>query len=207
MLRICLFVILCFSAHREVNTRIELFANQDPSFLLVNKMYPTMPLTIFDTDKEQEIFLPVGLSEISESALSFQLFHSYYEGLHKNFYFEWNGDKRTRVLPEGDYLQARRGRKNILTGMTAHPIHNSLFIKIMYNGKCLEALKTKSRYRDAHPLRFVDCADSNYQRFKFVSHAKAVCVLGLEECTHRNEDIFRAEEVLRSRVHHFIINK
>lgn len=202
-----LYILTISASHDTVNNRHKLFDTQDPALLLVNKMYPTRPLTIYDTENEESINLPVGMSELQEESFPFQLFHSYYEGYLKNFYLQWNGDKKTRVVPEGDYLQARRGQRNVLTGMTAHSIPKSEFIKIMSEGKCLQATEKKSKYRDAYPLKFLKCTDSEYQKFKFVSHIKASCVLGLKECTQLQSDIFMAEEVIRNRVEHFILNK
>lgn len=178
------------------------FTDQDPLLMLVNELHPTRPLTIYDTQNEEQIRLPVGLAELSLEALPFQAFHSYYESFGKNFYLEWNGRKKVKILPEGDYLQAKRNFTGINSGMTAHSINNGLFVKIMAEGKCMEVSKDKSRYRDAYPLVFKKCSNQPQQNFKFVAREKAICKL--KECTSK-EEIFRAEEIIRNRINHFLI--
>lgn len=178
------------------------FTDQDPLLLLVNQLYPTRPLTLYDTQNEEQLRLPVGLAELSLETLPFQSFHSYYESFGKNFYLEWNGRKKVKILPEGDYLQAKRNFTGISTGMTAHRLEKGIFVKIMAEGKCLEVSKDKSRYRDAYPLVFRKCAFVPGQNFKFVSRDKAICKL--KDCTSKAE-ILRSEEIIRDRVSHFLI--
>lgn len=178
--------------------------DQDPALLLVCADKPTMPLTIYETQNHEQIRLPVGLSEISEGSLPYQLFHTYYEGFSFNFYLQWNGNRKVRILPEGDYLQAKRNYTGIQTGMTAHAITNSDFIKIVSGGKCLEASETKSRYREAYPLQFRACADKRSQKFKFISKQKAFCKLKMKECPGTQLELFGAEELIKQRVDHFL---
>ncbi|ELQ75472.1 hypothetical protein THOM_1576 [Trachipleistophora hominis] len=217
MLRFCLFVLFCFSSYREINPFMKASDDVHQIFLIGNKGYEkeSFTLTIFDTDNDRDTFFPVGLSKVSEKTLPFQLFNSNFESQGLNFYLTWNGDKNIYVVPEGDYLQARKGSVDIRTGMTMHSIlspsssdqqnNSSLFVKIMYGGKCLEALKWKSKYRNAYPLKFLRCSNSEYQVFKLINVIKAICHVSSEKCMYKNEDSFRATEALRAKLHRFAI--
>ncbi|KRH92407.1 hypothetical protein M153_63410003, partial [Pseudoloma neurophilia] len=217
-----IFYILNFitaNQHRHASTtRPTSFTDQDPLLLLVNEEHPTRPLTLYDTHNEKQLRLPVGLAELSMETLPFQSFHSYYEGFGKNFYLEWRAPtghnetpgqdhKKVKIIPEGDYLQAKRNFTSISSGMTAYFLQdeskNKQFIRIMAEGKCLEAKNEESKYRKAFPLVFRKCdLNSKAQNFKFISREKAICKL--KECTSKAE-IFRAEEIIRNRLNHFVM--
>lgn len=128
-----LYLLTSLCSHTQVNNRYRDLSTQDPSLLLISVAYPSKPLTIFDTSNKMFTTLPVGLTEISEEMLPFQLFHTYYENYRKNFYLMWNGDSNVKVVVEGDYLIGKRGYTDIHTYMTAHPSNGNIVHSATFN--------------------------------------------------------------------------
>lgn len=184
--------------HLEGNTNI--YSVGDPGVLLVNLKYPSEPLTAFEYEKEKQYFLPVGLHEISEEVLKFQVWHFYYESSHKHFWFELEFDKKVKIGVDGNLMQGNRISKN--PTMNAVKI-NEKYFKIINEDKCLEVQEIKSNYRDSYPLKFKKCRDTPLQAFSLVSKMKALCVLKSELCPSDKKDVIVAEKIVRERLSHF----
>lgn len=185
--------------HLEGNT--SLYSTGDPGLLLVNVKYPDRPLTLFDYVKKAQNVLPVGLHEVDEDVLRFQVWHTYYENSRKRFWLELEFDQNIKACPGGNMLQGTRGKIGS-PSMNAVMI-NDRYFKIMSGELCLEVETTKSLYRDAYPLKFKHCADIDLQAFTFVSKMKALCVLQNELCPNDKDDVYAAEAIALKRLLHF----
>ncbi|RVD91271.1 hypothetical protein TUBRATIS_22840 [Tubulinosema ratisbonensis] len=186
--------------HAERNTSI--YELNDPAVLLVNKEHPSKPVTLFDYVNLSQVHLPVGLHELHEEILKYQLWHVYYENNARKFYLELEYDKNVTTEVEGNLLQARKGKSQ--PEMRARTLDSGKYFEIVHDEMCLTVDPAKSEVRDSYPLRFKPCTKSENQSFAFVSKMQAVCKLGNELCPKDEDDLFAAEAVVLKRLSQFI---
>lgn len=186
--------------HAERNTSI--YELNDPAVLLVSKQHPTKPVTLFDYVNLSAVHLPVGLHELHEEILKYQLWHVYYEYSARKFYLELEYDKNILTEVEGNLLQAKRG--NAEPQMKARSLDGGKYFEIIHDDMCLTVDPAKSDVRDSYPLRFKPCTKSENQTFAFVSKMQAICKLGNDLCPTDEDDLFAAEAVVLKRLSQFI---
>lgn len=186
--------------HAERNTSI--YELNDPGLLLVNKKHPTKPLTLFDYSNLSEVHLPVGMHELHDEILKYQIWHVYYEYNERKFYLELEYDRAVGTEVEGNLLQALRGKPT--PQIKARSLDQGKYFEIIQADQCLTVDPAKSEVRDSYPVRFKACTKGEDQAFAFVSKMQALCKLGNELCPQDEDDIFAAEAIALKRLAEFI---
>ncbi|KCZ79963.1 hypothetical protein H312_02652 [Anncaliia algerae PRA339] len=188
--------------HAEKNTSI--YEITDPAVLLVSKEHPSKVLTLFDYSSLSQKHLPIGLHELENEILKFQLWHAYYDFPARNFFLELEYDKaiKTELQDNGTLFQAVRG--NSTPKMRARSLDHGKFFEIVFDNKCLTVDATKSKERDSYPLRFKPCVKSENQTFTFASKMLALCKLGNELCPGNEGDLTTAEAIVLKKLAEFI---
>ena len=183
-----------FSRIPHLEGRTNIYAVEDPGFLIVNATMPDRPLTIFSIENIGFAYLPVGLHPVTLEALPHQLFHLYYSEYTRLVTLESEIDKKVSLTAMADHLQAIRGRPE--ANIKIRRIKGTEFINIMNDDKCLDFDKKRNVAKDSYTLRFKTCDGSDEQKFTLVPKMIALCVLGDEACPENMNDIMAARAIV-----------
>lgn len=186
-------------SHLEGYTNV--YSVEDPGVFLVNADHPSKTLTLFDYKPSVSHGFAVGLHEIDDDLLKYQVWHVYYNS-NQNFWFQMESDPSVKVGPSNLLLQATRGQQS--KPLKSYMVNEKTF-KIKSNGKCLEVSDTPSTQRDSYPLWFKDCRETTAQDFTLVSKMRGLCVLENEFCPESKKDWDVAGAIIVERLSRFSV--